>query len=481
MAAENKNNTVIKQVYDDTVFFVDSIINSYDAFSSILKMMKDGKATVELKKRYLLRAIDETWVSIIEDTLPSIEAVIRNPAKYIEEREEILPIELSHNITSRSLQHLSQHTNLISRIEGDTIIPSKILNVFKDETIQTYENKFVNTLINRLFAFVNRRYEIALSQGQDEKTTSIDFNENFEHGRLKGKMQFRIEISEPSDADDEDKADRNYTHSTDIWRRVKRLNSICTDYITSDFVAAMGKSYIRPPVMRTNAILKNKNLRKCLALWQFIETYDNAGYSMLVQEDLEKIDETYVKELYSTLALQYLIFRYNVNNEFEADNTLDSRITDDLINPQIVSELGQAEKGEYDIILDEKRIPIPTKGRYDTLTPEDRLILQSVEVALKADAILNADEYHPDLHPADIPEPEPNPTAAEPENDKIDDLDKNDGAESQTELIVPESKTRNVVKIDRAKYIKRSNRRYGPRRRKMYGCKNGKMQDIKNR
>lgn len=109
-------------------------------------MMKDGKASIELKKKYLLRAIDETWVNIIEDTLPSIDAVIRNPAKHIEEREEILPIELSHNITSRSLQHLSQHTNLISRIEGDTIIPSKILNVFKDETIKTYENKFVNTL-----------------------------------------------------------------------------------------------------------------------------------------------------------------------------------------------------------------------------------------------------------------------------------------------------------------------------------------------
>ena len=466
MASEKKENTAFKQVYDDTVFFVDSIVNSYDVFPSILKMMRDGKATIELKKKYLLRAIDETWVQIIEDTLPSIEAVIRNPAKYIEEREEILPIELSRNITSRSLQHLSQHTNLISRIEGDMIIPSKILNVFKDETIQTYENKFVNTLINRLFAFVNRRYEIALSQGQDEKTTSISFNEDFEHGRLKGKMQFKIEIAEPSDADDEDKAERNYTHSTDIWRRVKRLNSICTDYISSDFVAAMGKSYIRPPVMRTNAILKNKNLRKCLALWQFIESYDNAGYSMLVQEDLEKVDETYVKELYSTLALQYLIFRYNINNEFDSDNMLDSRITDDVINPQIINELGKAEKGEYDIILDEKRIPLPDKSRYDTLTSEDRLILQSVETALKADEILNADEYHPDLHPADIPEPEPNPEISEPEDSKIDDSVINDGVESQAELITPENETRNVVKINRVKYEKRSHRHYGSRRRK---------------
>ena len=405
MPDKEGKSTAFKQVYDDTVYFVDSIVNSYDVFPSILDMMKNGKATVELKKKYLLRAIDETWVNIIEDTLPSIDAVIRNPAKHIEEREEILPIELSHNITSRSLQHLSQHTNLISRIEGDTIIPSKILNVFKDETIKTYENKFVNTLINRLFTFVNRRYEIALAQGQDEKNTSISFNEDFEHGKIKGKMQLKIEISEPSDADDEDKADRNYTYSTDIWRRVKRLNSICTDYITSEFAAAMGKNYIRPPVMRTNAILKNKNLRKCLALWQFIESYDNAGYSMLVQEDLEKVDETYLKELYSTLALQYLIFRYNINNEFDKDSTLDSRMTDSVINPQIVNEFSDDKKDNYDIVLEEKHIPIPLKSRYETLTPEDRLILQSLEVALKADEILSGEETNREFSPADIPEP----------------------------------------------------------------------------
>ena len=432
-------------------------------------MMKDGKASIELKKKYLLRAIDETWVNIIEDTLPSIDAVIRNPAKHIEEREEILPIELSHNITSRSLQHLSQHTNLISRIEGDTIIPSKILNVFKDETIKTYENKFVNTLINRLFAFVNRRYEIALAQGQDEKTTSINFNEDFEHGKIKGKMQFKIEISEPSGADDEDKADRNYTYTTDIWRRVKRLNSICSDYITSEFAAAMGKSYIRPPVMRTNAILKNKNLRKCLALWQFIESYDNAGYSMLVQEDLEKVDETYVKELYSTLALQYLIFRYNINNEFEADSTLDSKITDDVINPKIINKLGKTYKGEYDIILDEKRIPIPSKGRYGTLTPEDRLILQSIEVALKADELLKADEYRPELHPADIPEPEPN--AVIPEPDGIT----GEAPNTPIETNGADKTVSTVVKISKANRVRRAKKQYGIYKVKVKGTKNGEM------
>ena len=158
---QNNGESTFSRVYNDTTYFVDSIIDEYDVFPAILSMMRDGKATIELKKRYLLRAIDEAWVNIIEDTLPALDTIIRNPSKYIEEREELLPIELSRNISVNSIKHLSQHTNLISKIEGDKITPTKILNVFREETMQTYENKFINTLISRLFAFVNRRYEIA--------------------------------------------------------------------------------------------------------------------------------------------------------------------------------------------------------------------------------------------------------------------------------------------------------------------------------
>ena len=143
-----KGDSTFSRVYNDTTYFVDSIVEEYDVFPAILGMMRDGNATLELKKRYLLRAIDETWVNIIEETLPALDTIIRNPSKYIEEREEVLPIELSHNISVRSLKHLSQHTNLISQIDGDKIIPSKILNVFREETMQTYENKFINTLYN---------------------------------------------------------------------------------------------------------------------------------------------------------------------------------------------------------------------------------------------------------------------------------------------------------------------------------------------
>ena len=224
-----------------------------------------------------------------------------------------MPIELSRNISSRSIQHLSQHTDYISKVEDDTITPSKILNVFRDETNKTYENKFINTLINRLFLFVERRYETALKEGKDEKNTSLDYSQTFTHGEVQGKIHFRMEISEEPKTGE---ALKNYTYTTDLWQRVVNLHHICRAYVNSSFVKSMDNQFVRPPIIRTNAILKNKNLRQCLELWEFIETYENIGYNMMVQENLETIDSRYIKEIYSVSALQYLIFRYNIKNEF---------------------------------------------------------------------------------------------------------------------------------------------------------------------
>ena len=438
--AENTNGkeSTFRKVYDDTTFFVDSIVEEYDVFPTILALMRDGNATLELKKRYLLRAIDEAWVNIIEDTLPSLDTIIRNPSRFIEEREEVLPIELSHNISVRSLKHLSQHTNLISQIDGDKIIPSKILNVFREETIQTYENKFINTLINRLFVFVNRRYEIAKKAGQDEKTTTLEFNDSFNHNTVKVNMNFRLEIAESADSAD-DKVEKNYSQTTDLWRRVEKLNSVVTAYTESEFVRNMGQSFIRPPVMRTNAILKNKDLRQCLALWEFIESYESAGYNMIIQESLENVDEEYIKELYSTLALQYLIFRYNIKNEFEADNTLASAITDNVLNPRIIDTLKAATEDEFNIV--DERIPAsPAAERYATLTPDDRLILKALEIALESSDVMTVSGEEDFEHPY-VPEPDPVPELEEPPEPETEETAKQDDEpikENATEKHAPQ-------------------------------------------
>ncbi len=373
-------------VYDDTLYFVDGMVEQYDFYPEIIEALRSGNAKIELKKRYMLKAIDEEWVTRIEDALPALDEIIRNPSRFIEETEKILPIELSRNISSRSIKHLSQHTDYISKVEGDMVTPSKILNVFRDETIRTYENKFINTLVNRLYIFVERRYETAMKEGKDEKNTSLDFCEDFVHGEISGKMHFRVEISEEPKNGEQLK---NYTYTTDLWQRVIRLHHICRAYMNSDFVKDMDRQYVRPPIVRTNALLKNKNLRQCLELWEFIESYENAGYNMLIQENLEDIDPKYIRELYYSSALQYLIFRYNIKNEFDSSKMLSSTETDSPLEPQIVDEQKEINASQFDKAYEKNiRTRETVNVNQRRRTRKDKSIVRAIDVALVADALM---------------------------------------------------------------------------------------------
>lgn len=381
------NESQFESVYEDTLYFVDGMVEQYDFYPEIIDALGNGSARVELKKRYMLKAISEEWVEKIEDCIPALDEVIRKPSRFIEETEKVLPIELSRNISSRSIQHLSQHTDYISKVEGDMVTPSKILNVFRDETNKTYENKFINTLINRLFWFVEHRYETALKEGRDEKSTSLDYTQDFTHGQVHGKIHFRIEMAEePHDGEEL----KNYTYTTDLWQRVIRLHQICRTYINSSFVKSMDNQFVRPPIIRTNAILKNKNLRQCLELWEFIESYENIGYDMLIQENVEAIDQRYIKEIYSISALQYLIFRYNVKNEFESNKTLASQTTPTVLAPQIEDTLSPIDASEFKKTLLRSSRTDGEENMSAKRRPsfKDKAMVSAVDVALLSDSII---------------------------------------------------------------------------------------------
>ena len=250
-----------------------------EAQGAWLAALADGSRRLAMSRRYLLRALDETWIRAVEEALPALDAVIRHPQRQLREKEKVLPIEFSRNITSRSVRHLTQHTNLIAKVEGDVITPSKILNVYSDETAKTYENKFVNTLLRRLCTFVERRCDTVLERGLDAAVTTLEFGDEFQVGDARGRVHLTLEYEEkPGDG----LAMRTDARYTDLWQRAQYIRSVTAAYLRSDFAQAVGQSYVRPPVIRTNAILKNKDLRQCLALWEFLDGYEDAGYTLLI-------------------------------------------------------------------------------------------------------------------------------------------------------------------------------------------------------
>ena len=98
---------------------------------------------------------DFEWLDLMEDTIRYLDNILRNPNRFIVNEEEIVKVELARRITVDSIKHLSKHTNFIQEIEdnGD-VKPSKILNINKDESYDTYENRLIYTLIENMRNFI---------------------------------------------------------------------------------------------------------------------------------------------------------------------------------------------------------------------------------------------------------------------------------------------------------------------------------------
>lgn len=298
--------------YADTLESVSALLQRHGIYGQILGSFSEGEGSARLCQKRMLRAVDEIWVKAVEDCIPAMDELIRNPNHFIAETEDILPIERTKRVSGRSIAHLGQHADYLTVGQDGSYTPTKMLNVFREDSLLTYENKFLNTLLNRLYGFVHRRYQVAKTCGVDEKLETFEFENSFTHDQGRGCVKISVEYSRR----DMDPEAKNVLVGTGLWNRVERLNDIVTGYVNSSFCKAMDKNFVRPPIMRTNAIIKNKYFRECLALWEFIESYDDAGYGILVEEKSQTLSQEYVKATYADAAMQYLLFRHNLQDGF---------------------------------------------------------------------------------------------------------------------------------------------------------------------
>ncbi|MFA7672307.1 MAG: hypothetical protein WCY62_00445 [Clostridia bacterium] len=380
------DENIQNSIYEDTTSFISYIYDDYDFYQSLVDKMTKGEGTATLNRKVLQKNIDEIWVKRIEDALPSLDIVIRTTRKDIKEVEEILPIELSRSITVKSLQHLATHTNFIDKVDEEgNITPNKLLNVFKDEDIFTYENKFINTLIYKLNLFIENRYEKLKEYGADEIANEMLFDLNMKVADTDVKLSFKIETKDRPDEEDRDKdlsiniADD--MSKTSLWKRVLRLKKIVNKYEGSPFAKNMGKAYVRPPIMRTNAITKNIYLRECLELWLFIESYESAGFAIESSAISEKPNEELIRNLYSLLAFQYVIFRKNTGNDISYVTANRKYVS--KFKPKFIRSYQDVQTDEYDFTQGAiRKVYITDINSKRKLTEEEVKIKNAVDNAL---------------------------------------------------------------------------------------------------
>ncbi len=112
-----------------------------------------------LKLEY--KRFNEDWLSNIEIFFPSLLKITKDLKSSLKYEEEILPIEKTRRTNPESIRHLLRNTRYIKDVgEDGHVIPEKVLNTLSDIDYGIYENRFIMTLIDRLYHYLLKRIEV---------------------------------------------------------------------------------------------------------------------------------------------------------------------------------------------------------------------------------------------------------------------------------------------------------------------------------
>ena len=306
----NKSNEELYLELKEKMF---EALESDDFYNIFNNSIRSGKNNFSLYQRYMNSVIDIKWIEKIEDSLLALDNIIRNPQRFIKETEEVIPVEQAKRVSEHSIRHLAQNTNLIAKIDDKGFItPSKILNIQKDETFETYENRFIYTLIVHLQYFIDKRLK-ALHDARVKSEYKIEMENEFTLGNETISYQLSMTSTEKTEKKSKDFDIDADTSQMDAIHRVERLIQIMYDFQNSQFIKSLkGVTLVKPPIMRTNVILKNPNFKKALELWQYIETYYDAGLSIELVENEVVPSEEYINDLFTSTLINYCLFNHHI-------------------------------------------------------------------------------------------------------------------------------------------------------------------------
>ncbi len=329
-------------LYEDYKQHILGLMGQGDFYEELIDSIERGSNKISFFNRYLEKKIDLAWVDAIEACIIPLDNIVRNPRKFIVQEEEIVPIERARKITAESVRHLAQHTNLIARVDDDNVTPSSILNVFREESYEIYENRFIFTLIRQLMHFIDTRYNVLFKIKDDENLSSLKMESDISRGEEKIKYKLEISSQSTSLAVGDD-ADKNFN----AFDRIGYIKQVIGEFAASAFMSELQHSTpVRPPIMRTNVIMKDPNFRACLNLWQFINSYNEVGYEIVAHESDEMVSEEYKNDLYRMIGLNYVLLK---NNTPQAEEIVERKRRTRKLKPKMLKRLAEELVMDYDM------------------------------------------------------------------------------------------------------------------------------------
>ncbi len=337
--------------------------------------LNNVNSILAVKTDYEKREYDYKWIDMIDETLPYLDNILRNPKRFIVNEEEVVQVEKSKKVTVESIIHLTQHTNYIQKIEdnGD-VKPSKILNINKEESLDTYENRFIYTLINNTRTFFEQRCAVTgdYSYIRDKKELKYEGNTIL--------SSEEIEISLDIKSKKEAKLNTQQKDSQEtVAERLKRIKIQLDGFTGTELMQTLSRLHVPPvrsPIRKTNVILKNPNFQKAEALWNYIQTFEENDIHE--NEHKDYYDDSELKKQYNQMFLT--LYQANKILDHKARELSEERLLSQTLNRMIENILDS----NYDITekeikeLFDKQLKLIKKANEEKKKKIKKLLLEKL-------------------------------------------------------------------------------------------------------
>lgn len=280
----------VNKVYEDLIF-PSVFINATKSNSNIRSQFDK----LEYKK------FDEDWIVNIESFFPSLNQIIRNLRNTLKYEEEILPVERTRRTNSQSIRHLLRNTRYIRDVTDDNeIVPSRVLNTVSEIDYGIYENRFIMTLIDRLYSYLLNRLETIKKHMHGFKQTNFKLLNEFKINEANYTINFELNAREDFDSTLIDE------HNKRIYERTEAAYKVVSRMYHSDFMRTMSRyQKVKPPILKTQIILKNPDFRNAYMLWLFLDRLNVLDYTLEQRIEKKKFNDKYKDEIDKSLMMLF--------------------------------------------------------------------------------------------------------------------------------------------------------------------------------
>ncbi len=359
------------------------VIRLYDEANqeSTQKFMDSAESTLKVQVDKKIVTKDTEWIDLMEEVIPHLDIIFRKPNRFIENEEEIVKIEQTRKVSVETIKHLSKNTNFIQKIDEKTgdVIPSRLLNVRKEESFNTYENRLIYTLMQNIKFFIHKRKE-SIEQTLEKSSEEQGKNNKQLEYNAKSKLNeedvdINVSISSKLNSQEDEKNDGNNT----LLERIEEVEKKIKDVESSDVYKILDKLHVilvKDPVRKTNVVLKNVHFQYAMKLWEYLKAnmHEQANSS---DENRDFMDEGSLKKMMDeAFLLQYLVMKTLDDDEKEKQDT--KKEIKELVVEQMLDKIM-----DFDEDITEEQLQQLVAERYEVIKYKKMAVLQDIQKIFK--------------------------------------------------------------------------------------------------